>query len=163
MLFRSTELLPRELGSTIELDVRLEPDLPPIIAAPVQLEQILLNLAINARDAMPDGGKVSVVARSRQLAEGEERDCRPGEWLELDVKDTGSGLTDDAKAHLFEPFFTTKPPGKGTGLGLSTCYGIVRQLGGSIRAASLPGQGTTFKVLLPRAAGAELVSAGIAK
>jgi PAS domain S-box-containing protein len=148
-----TELLPRALGSGIELDVRLEADLPPIIAAPVQLEQILLNLAINARDAMPDGGKVSVVARSRRLAEGEERDCRPGEWLELDVKDTGSGLTEDAKAHLFEPFFTTKPPGKGTGLGLSTCYGIVRQLGGIIRAASLPGRGTTFTVLLPRASG----------
>ena len=104
---------------------------------------------------MPDGGKVSVVARSRRLAEGEDSDCRPGEWLELDVKDTGSGLTDDAKAHLFEPFFTTKPPGQGTGLGLSTCYGIVRQLGGSIRAVSAPGRGTTFTVLLPRAADAE--------
>ncbi len=147
-----TELLPRALGVGIELDVRLDPDLPPIIAAPVQLEQILLNLAINARDAMPEGGKVSVVARSRRLAEGEERDCRPGEWLELDVQDSGSGLSEDAKAHLFEPFFTTKA--EGTGLGLSTCYGIVRQLGGSIRAASLPGQGTTFTVLLPRAAGA---------
>jgi PAS domain S-box-containing protein len=148
-----TELLPRALGSGIDLDVRLDADLPPIVAAPVQLEQILLNLAINARDAMPDGGTLSVVARSRQLAEGEESDCRPGEWLELDVKDTGSGLTEDAKAHLFEPFFTTKPPGEGTGLGLSTCYGIVRQLGGSIRAASAPGQGTTFTVLLPRALG----------
>jgi PAS domain S-box-containing protein len=149
-----TDLLPRALGTGIELEVQLEPDLPPIIAAPVQLEQILLNLAINARDAMPEGGKVSVVARSRQLGEGEERDCRPGEWLELDVKDTGAGLTEDAKAHLFEPFFTTKPAGQGTGLGLSTCYGIVRQLGGIIRAASLPGQGTTFTVLLPRAVGA---------
>ena len=148
-----TELLPRALGPGIELDVQLGPDLPPILAAPVQLEQILLNLAINARDAMPRGGKLSVVARSRQLAEGDENDCRPGEWLELDVKDTGSGLTDDAKAHLFEPFFTTKPPGEGTGLGLSTCYGIVRQLGGSIRAASAPGHGTTFTVLLPRAVG----------
>ena len=146
-----TDLLPRALGSGIELDVKLGPDLPPIVAAPVQLEQILLNLAINARDAMPGGGKISVVARSRHLAEGEETDCRPGEWLELDVSDTGSGLTDDAKAHLFEPFFTTKPPGEGTGLGLSTCYGIVRQLGGSIRVASAPGEGTTFTVLLPRA------------
>jgi PAS domain S-box-containing protein len=150
-----TDLLPRALGSGIELDVQLEPDLPPIVAAPVQLEQILLNLAINARDAMPDGGRVSVVARSRRLTEGEEADCRPGEWLELDVRDTGSGLTDDARAHLFEPFFTTKPPGQGTGLGLSTCYGIVRQLGGSIRAASAPGEGTTFTVLLPRAASAD--------
>ncbi len=150
-----TDLLPRALGSGIELDVQLEADLPPIVAAPVQLEQILLNLATNARDAMPEGGRVSVVARSRHLAEGEESDCRPGEWLELDVMDTGSGLTDDAKAHLFEPFFTTKPPGQGTGLGLSTCYGIVRQLGGSIRAASAPGKGTTFTVLLPRAAVAD--------
>ncbi len=149
-----TDLLPRALGSGVELVVHLERELPPIVAAPVQLEQILLNLAINARDAMPEGGTVSVSARSRRLAEGEEQDCRPGEWLELDVKDTGAGLTEDARAHLFEPFFTTKPPGKGTGLGLSTCYGIVRQLGGSIRAASLPGRGTTFTVLLPRATGA---------
>jgi PAS domain S-box-containing protein len=145
------ELLPRALGSTIELDVRIDPDLPPIVAAPVQLEQVLLNLAINARDAMPNGGRLSVVARTRHLAEGEEIDCRPGEWLEVDVKDTGSGLTEDAKEHLFEPFFTTKPVGKGTGLGLPTCYGIVRQLGGNIRATSAPGQGTTFTVLLPRA------------
>ena len=150
-----SDLLPRALGSGIELDVQLEADLPPIVAAPVQLEQILLNLAINARDAMPEGGRVSVLARSRHLTEGEENDCRPGEWLELDVVDTGSGLTEDAKAHLFEPFFTTKPPGQGTGLGLSTCYGIVRQLGGSIRAASAPGKGTTFTVLLPRAAVAD--------
>jgi signal transduction histidine kinase len=145
------DLLPRALGSTIELDVRIDPDLPPIVAAPVQLEQVLLNLAINARDAMPNGGKLSVVARRRHLAEGEEIDCQPGEWLEVDVKDTGSGLTEDAKEHLFEPFFTTKAVGKGTGLGLSTCYGIVRQLGGNIRATSAPGQGTTFTVLLPRA------------
>jgi two-component system cell cycle sensor histidine kinase/response regulator CckA len=147
-----SDLLLRVLGPDIEFYVHLEPDLPPIVAAPVQLEQILLNLAINARDAMPKGGKLSVLARSRQLGEAEESDCRPGEWLEVDVKDTGSGMSDDVKEHLFEPFFTTKPVGKGTGLGLSTCYGIVRQLGGNIRAVSALGEGTTFTVLLPRAA-----------
>ena len=145
-----TELLPRALGAGIDLDVRLDANLPPVVAAPVQLEQILLNLALNARDAMPEGGKLSVVARSRRLAEGEDFDCPPGEWLELNVKDTGSGLSDEARAHLFEPFFTTKPEGRGTGLGLSTCYGIVRQMGGTIRAVSAPGLGTTFTVLLPR-------------
>ena len=147
-------LLPRALGPDIELDLRLDAELPRIAAAPVQLEQVLLNLALNARDAMPDGGRLSVVARARHLVDGEESDCRPGSWLHVEVSDTGRGMSQDVLAHLFEPFFTTKPAGEGTGLGLSTCYGIVRQLGGRIRAFSVPGQGTTFTVLLPQAAGA---------
>ncbi|HEY5146171.1 MAG TPA: ATP-binding protein [Polyangiaceae bacterium] len=145
------DLLPRVLGPSVTLDLRIGDELPPIVAAPVHLEQILLNLAINARDAMPGGGTLRIVARARRLAEGEERDCCAGDWLELEAIDTGSGISDDVMPHLFEPFFTTKPAGQGTGLGLSTCYGIVRQLGGTIRATSAPGERTTFTVLLPRA------------
>jgi signal transduction histidine kinase len=145
-------LLPRALGPDVELDVDIDAELPPVIAAPAQLEQVVLNLAVNARDAMPDGGKLAVRARKRRLTDDEERGCVAGDWLELVVRDSGTGMTEDVMAHLFEPFFTTKPAGKGTGLGLSTCYGIVRQLGGTIRAKSAPGKGTTFTVLLPRAA-----------
>ncbi len=145
------QLLPRALGPQVALRVDLRGDLPPIMAAPVQLEQVLLNLALNARDAMPQGGQLSVVARARRLADGEEADCRPGEWLELSVSDTGVGMTEEVMAHLFEPFFTTKPAGQGTGLGLSTCYGIVRQLGGVIRARSEIRQGDDVR--RPPAAG----------
>jgi PAS domain S-box-containing protein len=146
------ELLPRAMGGLVELELRLGADLPLIVAAPVQLEQILLNLAINARDAMPEGGTLAVVARRRSLAEGEEPDCRPGDWLEIKAIDTGLGMSEAVMPHVFEPFFTTKAVGKGTGLGLSTCYGIVRQLGGQIRVASVVGEGTTFTILLPAAA-----------
>jgi signal transduction histidine kinase len=148
-----TELLPRALGPGVALKVDLAGELPPVVAAPAQLEQVVLNLAINARDAMPQGGTMSIVARARQLGEGEESECKPGTWLELAVSDTGTGMSKDVMAHLFEPFFTTKPLGKGTGLGLSTCYGIIRQLGGNIRVTSEVGAGTTFRVLLPRAVG----------
>jgi signal transduction histidine kinase len=148
-----TELLPRALGPGVALKVDLGGELPPVVAAPAQLEQVVLNLAINARDAMPRGGTMSIVARARQLGEGDESECKPGTWLELAVSDTGTGMTKDVLSHIFEPFFTTKPAGKGTGLGLSTCYGIIRQLGGSIRVTSEVGAGTTFRVLLPRAVG----------
>jgi PAS domain S-box-containing protein len=145
------DLLPRALGTRVALKVDLRGDLPPVMAAPVQLEQVLLNLALNARDAMPNGGTLSIVARAIVLSEGEETDCRAGIWLELEVTDTGTGMSDEVMARVFEPFFTTKAAGKGTGLGLSTCYGIVRQLGGSIRVTSRMGEGTTFRVILPRA------------
>jgi signal transduction histidine kinase len=142
------DLLPRALGPGIDLELRLDDDLPPVVAAPAQVEQVLLNLAINARDAMPEGGKLTIAARSR--APSADRAAK-GSWLELEVSDTGTGMDAAVLAHLFEPFFTTKPVGKGTGLGLSTCYGIVTQLGGTIRADSTVGRGTTFTVLLPRA------------
>jgi PAS domain S-box-containing protein len=153
------DLLPRALGPNVALKVDLRGDLPPVLAAPVQLEQVLLNLALNARDAMPGGGTLSILARARELRRGDESDCKPGTWLELSVTDTGTGMSEDVLARVFEPFFTTKPAGKGTGLGLSTCYGIVRQLGGNIRVSSQVGQGTTFRVLLPRAAIVEMRAA----
>jgi signal transduction histidine kinase len=147
------ELLPRAIGPDVRLDLRLDDELPPIVAAPAQVEQVLLNLAINARDAMPRGGTLTLAARSRAApSNGGATGAAPsGEWLELKVSDTGFGMDDSVMAHLFEPFFTTKPVGMGTGLGLSTCYGIVTQLGGTIRADSVVGQGTTFTILLPRA------------
>jgi PAS domain S-box-containing protein len=155
------DLLARALGPEIALKVDLRGDLPPVVAAPIQLEQILLNLAINARDAMPAGGALAITARGRQIADAEELECGPGSWLELTVTDTGSGMSDEILARIFEPFFTTKLGGQGTGLGLSTCYGIVRQLGGSIRVTSEVGSGTTFRILLPRATGPLMTEAHI--
>jgi signal transduction histidine kinase len=147
----AAQLLPHALGHGIALRIDLDDGLPAIAAAQVQLEQLLLNLAINARDAMPDGGELSIRARPRRLAAGEEPDLKPGRWLEIVVQDTGTGMSDEVKARLFEPFFTTKPAGLGTGLGLSTCYGIVKQLRGAIRVESEVGKGTIFKVLVPEA------------
>jgi PAS domain S-box-containing protein len=149
----AAQLLPHALGHKIALRIDIGDGLPTIAASQVQLEQLLLNLALNARDAMPDGGELSIRARERRLAAGEEGDLRPGRWLELVVRDTGTGMTDEVKARLFEPFFTTKPAGRGTGLGLSTCYGIVKQLGGVIRVESEVGKGTTFTVLVPETPG----------
>ena len=120
-----------------------------------QLEQVVMNLAVNARDAMPNGGKLSIHialshnATAHQLPTGV---LEPGPYIVLTVTDSGSGMTDTVKAHLFEPFFTTKAVGKGTGLGLATCYGIVRQSAGHIQLDSAPGQGTTFRIYLPAVA-----------
>jgi signal transduction histidine kinase len=131
-------LLGRTLPGEIALRVELADRLPWIHAAPSQLEQVVMNLVVNARDAMPRGGTLTL--RGRAAGEGR---------LELSVSDTGAGIPDAVRPHLFEPFFTTKPRGEGTGLGLATSYGIVRQLGGDIRVESVPGQGATFVVELP--------------
>jgi PAS domain S-box-containing protein len=137
-------MLRRLIGEDVLLTQDLQPRLGRVRADPTQVQQIIMNLVVNARDAMPRGGRLSIVTRD-EAARGS---------VLLAVTDTGCGMTDEVKAHLFEPFFTTKGPGRGTGLGLSTVYGIVKQSGGSIEVESQPGAGTTFRVYLPRAEGA---------
>jgi signal transduction histidine kinase len=145
-------LLKKLIGEDIELELDIPSDIRPVEADPVQLEQVLMNLAINARDAMPDGGTLGIVLRNTvvtpQFAE-KHPPMSPGDFVLIEVSDTGHGMSDDIKAHAFEPFFTTKDPARGTGLGLSTVYGIVKQSGGFIWIESEPGAGTTFRVFLP--------------
>jgi CheY-like chemotaxis protein len=146
-------MLRRLIGEDVELFTQLEPELARIKADPSQIEQVILNLAVNARDAMPQGGKLTIRTANvsfDQRTSHRNRNLEPGDYVMLEVRDTGVGMTDKVRAHLFEPFFTTKGPGKGTGLGLATCYGIARQSGGDIRVYSEPSQGTSFKVYLPR-------------
>jgi CheY-like chemotaxis protein len=120
---------------------------------PGQIEQVLVNLVVNARDAMPEGGTLSVSTANRTFRRESESgygEITPGEYVEMVVQDTGVGIPDDIKAHIYEPFFTTKAQGRGTGLGLATCFGIIQQNGGSIRFESEEGKGTTFYICLPR-------------
>jgi PAS domain S-box-containing protein len=150
---RSEKLLRRVLGEDIALAVELEEGLWPVLCDPAQLEQVILNLVVNARDAMPEGGTLAIAARNAEEAfpVAPPPDGRPGQWVRLSVRDSGGGMTAEVKAHLFEPFFTTKAAGKGTGLGLATVDGIVAQSGGHIEVESAPGRGTAFHVYLPRA------------
>jgi len=150
---RSESLLRRLLGEDIELVVRLQPDLWPAKCDPGQVEQIIMNLAVNARDAMVGGGTLTIETANRELGAGGGSPGTGGEreqYVRLAVRDSGSGMGDEVKAHLFEPFFTTKPKGRSTGLGLATVYGIVKQNGGLITVESEPGRGSTFEILLPR-------------
>jgi PAS domain S-box-containing protein len=149
-------LLRRVLGEDVSLTVRVDEPLWPVLCDPAQLEQVILNLAANARDAMPDGGALTIAARNAEFAaDGSAGDGRPpGQWVCVSVRDAGVGMAPEVKAHLFEPFFTTKAHGKGTGLGLATVHGIVAQSGGHLEVESAPGQGTTITVYLPRATAA---------
>jgi PAS domain S-box-containing protein len=141
------DLLARTLGPMIELRYELDPERQPILSDPTQLEMAVLNLAINARDAMPDGGTLTLATRRRTVEEDPE--LAPGCYVELAVSDTGTGMPPEVAARALDPFFTTKGVGKGTGLGLSQVYGMARQPGGTVRLESRPGQGTTVRILLP--------------
>jgi CheY-like chemotaxis protein len=140
------------IGETIELTTRLYPDVGHTRADAGQLEQVIMNLVVNAKDAMPNGGKILIQTCQQELdpARREHSLIQPGPYVLISVSDTGAGMDKETQSRIFEPFFTTKEKGKGTGLGLSTVYGIVKQSGGYIFAHSEIGHGTTFRIYLPR-------------
>jgi signal transduction histidine kinase len=147
-------MLRRLLGEdVVELSAELDQKLWAIKADPGQIEQVIMNLAVNARDAMPTGGKLTIQTRNVTIGKGARRQTvmlEPGAYVLLEMRDTGQGMSEETQAHLFEPFFTTKEKGKGTGLGLSTVYGIVKQSGGTIAIESKMGQGTVCKIFFPK-------------
>jgi CheY-like chemotaxis protein len=148
-----TPMVRRLVGEDIEVETELAETDGSVRVDPGQLEQVLLNLVANARDAMPSGGVLRLRTRHMTLTSAAARtipEARPGQYLALEVEDTGVGMTPEVQARIFEPFFTTKPHGSGTGLGLAMCYGIVRQADGLMLVDSEPGRGARFSVLLPR-------------
>jgi PAS domain S-box-containing protein len=145
-------LLRRSIGEDIELTCRLAADLQPVQADPSQIDQVLMNLVVNARDAMPEGGRLEIETGNAELDEAfvkPHAGLGPGKYVRLRVRDSGTGMRPETQSHIFEPFFTTKPQGKGTGLGLPTVFGIARQSGGTVLVNSEWGRGTTMEVYLP--------------
>ncbi|MGE5182241.1 MAG: ATP-binding protein [Acidobacteriota bacterium] len=153
LLERAIPTMRRQGGRKLQIDARVAPELS-VHGSREELHQVLVNLFVNARDAMPGGGRFTIDAEPRQLAEPAALSQQlpgSGDYVELVVSDTGSGMDQDTLRRVFEPFFTTKPAGQGTGLGLAMVHGIIRRHGGSIAVESTPGQGTTFRILLPAA------------
>jgi signal transduction histidine kinase len=152
LLDELNELISRTLGSGIGIEMRYDAELWPAMVDPTQLELVLLNLAINARDAMPSGGSLTIQAENLPAVPHHlAGQLKPGEYVSIAVRDTGTGMTPEVLSRAFDPFFTTKPSGKGTGLGLSQAYGFARQSGGAVHIDSRLGSGTTVCVYLPRA------------
>jgi CheY-like chemotaxis protein len=151
-IMATMRLLERTLPKMIGIELDLSEELPLIKADPSQMEQILMNLGTNARDAMPDGGKFYIRTETVFLSADDcqvNMNLEQGEYVQITIQDSGYGMDQETSQHIFEPFFTTKGVGKGTGLGLSTVYGVVRNHGGHIDCFSEPGKGTVFKILLP--------------
>ncbi|HEX2940478.1 MAG TPA: ATP-binding protein [Rhodopila sp.] len=155
LIAETEELIARTVGPSIRVETRLAPDLWLTLCDPHQLENALLNLCINARDAMPQGGRLTIKTANGVLEDldAREQDLPPGQYVMITVRDTGTGMTAAVRAKAFDPFFTTKPVGMGTGLGLSMVYGFVRQSGGQVQINSAPGQGTEVTLYLPRNSG----------
>jgi len=165
------KMLQRVIGEDIAVQISTSPSLWTVRVDQSQMEQVLLNLALNARDAMPNGGKLTIATRNEEVdsVRSREHSSRPGNFVVLEISDTGVGMDAETQTHVFEPFFSTKGPGKGTGLGLASVYGIVEQSGGWISFRSHVGHGTTFSIYLPQASQVpqspekELVAAAVAK
>jgi signal transduction histidine kinase/CheY-like chemotaxis protein len=153
LIVKMGKMLRRLIGEDIELRLELRSDLGRILADAGQIEQVIMNLAVNARDAMPTGGRLSIRTDNRAVAQRPEPTAQlaPGDYVLLAVSDTGTGIDEQTRSHIFEPFFTTKGKGKGTGLGLATVYGIAKQSGAEISVDSEPGQGACFQIHFPRA------------
>jgi two-component system cell cycle sensor histidine kinase/response regulator CckA len=161
LIQRMDAMLTRLLGEDIQLNTRLDPNLAAVLIDPGQFEQVLMNLVVNARDAMPEGGTLRIETANASLDEAwchQHPGTVPGEYGLVRVSDTGSGMSREVMEHLFEPFFTTKASGEGTGLGLATCYGIIKQSGGTIGVSSELGRGTTFDIYVPRYTGEAAVA-----
>jgi PAS domain S-box-containing protein len=159
---KTTQLIARTLGGNLTIDVRSARELWPVRVDAAQLESALINIAINARDAMPEGGRLLIETRNATLDAdyaAHQSEVAAGDYASIEISDTGSGMLPDVLARIFDPFFTTKGPGKGTGLGLSMVFGFVKQSGGHISAYSEVGKGTTFKLYLPRQKDAESTAA----